>query len=185
MNEHVSVFQDGSNCATERLNNPKRPNGHAEDRGLAQTVEDFQIAFTVYSECNKCATADLSPTPSQKVWGVLFEIADEFIRGAHTDGHRTLKRIEGKKYRECEIDVKTARGEAVKAVTFVVRNPDKQYPTSAEYVGWIVEGLRVHNAPEEYIEHIRRVAAEHNKHVGGADEVVAAILRLTIGYRVT
>jgi hypothetical protein len=81
------VFQYGSNCTAARLNGPKRLNGHAEDRGRAQTVEDFDIAFDVYSQTNSCAASDLVPTPGRKAWGVLFLINDfntDAVIGRHS-----------------------------------------------------------------------------------------------------
>jgi hypothetical protein len=46
------VFQYGSNTLSARLNGPNRLNGRAQSRGIAQTVDDFDIAFDVYSQSN-------------------------------------------------------------------------------------------------------------------------------------
>ena len=94
------IFQYGSNCTAARLNGPARLAGHADDRGQAQTVEEFDIAFDVHSQTNGCAAADLILTPGRKACGVLYEIAEDFIRGRLTDGQKTLAQIEGPRYEE-------------------------------------------------------------------------------------
>jgi hypothetical protein len=66
------VFQYGSNCTAGRLKGSERLNGHAEDFGLGQTVDDFAITFDVYSQKNSCAASDLLLTPGRKTWGVLY-----------------------------------------------------------------------------------------------------------------
>lgn len=104
------IFQSGSNCTAGRLNSPNRLNGNAEDRGCACTIEDFDIAFDVYSQTNGCAAADLVPTSGRKAWGVLYEIPDDFIRGKRTDGQKTLAQIEGKRYDEKTIRVRNRNG---------------------------------------------------------------------------
>src|SRR6266404_2779082 len=113
------VFQYGSNCTAGRLNGPSRLAGHAKDLGKAQTVEDFDIAFDVYSQTNGCAASDLVPTPGRKAWGVLYEVPEDFIRGSRRDGQKTLKEIEGPRYEEKPISVIDQSGERGEAVTFV------------------------------------------------------------------
>ena len=92
------VFQYGSNCTAARLNGPRRLNGQADDRGRAQTVGDFDIAFDVYSQTNACAASDLASAPGRKAWGALYEVPADFIRGKRPDGQKTLAEIEGARY---------------------------------------------------------------------------------------
>jgi hypothetical protein len=65
-------------------------NGQADDRGRAQTVGDFDIAFDVYSQTNASAASDLVSTPCRKAWGVLYEVPADFIRPKRPDGRQTL-----------------------------------------------------------------------------------------------
>jgi hypothetical protein len=159
------VFQYGSNCTTARLNGPKRLNGHAEDLGRAQTVEDFDIAFDVYSQKNSCAASDLVATPGRKAWGVLFDVPEDFIRGRRADSQKTLEQIEGKSYEAMTIRVIDQEGgDEREAVTSVVRGSERRIglATSAAYVSWIVYGLRDHRVPEDWIAHVLDVAVETN-----------------------
>src|SRR2546425_943002 len=96
------VFQYGSNACDGRLNGPRRLNRRAQVSGSAQTVAEYDIAFDVVSNTNRCAAADLIPTQGRRAWGVLYEIPDDFIRGTRADGEKTLENIEGPRYEEKE-----------------------------------------------------------------------------------
>jgi hypothetical protein len=159
------VFQYGSNCTPARLNGPNRLKGRAQDLGRVQTVEDFDIAFDVESKTNGCAASDLIQVPGRKAWGLLYEIPDEFIRGTRKDGEKTLEVVEGPRYHETMIRVRTADGREMDAITFVVRENDRRndIATTAAYVSWIIYGLRDHGIPEDWIAHVLQVAIGTNE----------------------
>lgn len=154
------VFQYGSNCTAARLKGPKRLNGAAKDLGRALTVEDFDIAFDVFSQKNGCAASDLIPKPGRQAWGVLWEMSDATLE--------RLRDIEGKRYEEKPIRVVDEKGAQRDAVTFIVREKDRRenLATSAAYVSWIVYGLREHGVPEDWIAHVIEVAIETNRRAG-------------------
>jgi cation transport regulator ChaC len=160
------VFQYGSNCNTHRLNRPNRLDGHAADRGRAETVEDYEIAFDVFSKGNGCAAADLieAAGTGRKAWGVLYDIPDDFIRGPRSDGQKTLERIEGNRYTETPIRVRDRDGVERDAVTFVVKPEERtgNLSTTADYVAHIVKGLRAHDVPETYIQRVIDIALATN-----------------------
>lgn len=159
------VFQYGSNATRARLLGPKRLNGHGIVVGSAETVDDYDIVFDVMSNTNKCAASDLVPTPGRKAWGVLYDIADEYIRGKGSDEQKTLKQIEGPNYEECAIRVRLRGGDPINAITFLVRPSERKEKlfTGVWYVSWIVYGLREQGAPEEYVNHVIDVAVETNR----------------------
>jgi cation transport regulator ChaC len=165
------VFQYGSNCDADRLNGPQRLAGHAEPRGRAYSVDDFDILFDVFSQTNDCAAADIVPIPGLMVWGVLYEIPDDFIRGRRTDGQKTLAQIEGQKYEERTIRVCDRNGKESDAITFVAMEAEVTVGlwTSADYVGHIVRGLRAHEVPEDYVTHVIDVAVQVNTITGQHD----------------
>jgi cation transport regulator ChaC len=161
------VFQYGSNVMRGRINGPSRLNGHAEDRGAACTVDDYDIAFDVWSQTNGCAAADLIHAPGRKAWGVLYEMADEYVR--------KLRVIEGKRYKETTIRVRNGEHQEVDAVTFVVCDTERRagIATSAAYVSWIVYGLRDHGVPEDYVAHVVAIAIQTNARASnGATEQI-------------
>jgi len=166
------VFQYGSNASQVRLLGSERLDGHGTVVGRAETVEDYEIAFDVWSATNRCAASDLTPTPGQKAWGVLYEISDDFIRGERSDGKRTLAQIEGSNYEEQKIHVRARGGDPEEAVTFLVKRDKRRRGlfTSAEYVRWIVSGLREQGVPELYVQHVIDVALETNSAAGAASQ---------------
>ena len=164
------VFQYGSNATRGRLNSPSRLAGDAHDLGRAETVDDFDIAFDVYSKTNGCAASDLVSSPGRRAWGVLYEVADELVRGRRAGGRKTLKAIEGDKYEEKPIRVRDASGVEREATTFRVKATERTngLATSAAYVSWILYGLREHGVPEDYIAHVQEVALAANAGLGDA-----------------
>jgi len=139
--------------------------GHARALGRAETVDNLDITFDVYSQTNGCAASDLISAEGRTAWGVLYEIPDAFVRGERADGQKTLVEIEGPRYEEKVIRVRDRQGAEREAVTFVVKPKDRRngLATSAAYVSWIVYGLREHEVPEEYLTHVVEVALASNR----------------------
>jgi hypothetical protein len=153
------VFQYGSNCDRERLNNSDRLDGDAVDLGLAQTVREYEIAFNKWSTKGQNAAADLAK-PRQggrRCWGVLYRVSRA--------GFKKLREIEGPSYRPQRMVVEDATGTAQKVTTFRVRRAKRKNDrhTSFNYVRHIVCGLRAHDAPEDYVQHIIDVAIQTNR----------------------
>src|SRR5690348_17064469 len=123
------VFQYGSNCDELRLNAPERLGGDALCLGRAQTVDEYKIAFDVWSQTNACAASNLVlvADTGQRSWGVLYEIPADLIRGRRTDSRRTLAQIEGSRYEEIPLRVRNGDGEEVTVTTFLVR-PNERRP---------------------------------------------------------
>ena len=153
------IFQYGSNCLTARLNSRERLNGAAEEMGCAQTVNEYEIAFDVWSESNNCAAADLIPATGtgRFPWGVLYKTSER--------GLARLREVEGRRYEEIRIPVRTTAGQEVEATTFFVKFHERKEClwTSAEYVGYIVKGLREHGTPEQYTQQVVDVAIRTNE----------------------
>ena len=105
------VFQYGSNMSSKRLNSPDRLCGAANFIGLAQTIDDFDINFTVWSKGNWCAAADLVPgARGRMVLGVLYEIPDHLLSCGTAGSQKSLDAIEGPRYRRHKIKVCTCAG---------------------------------------------------------------------------
>ncbi len=150
------VFQYGSNCDERRLNSPKRLNDAARPIGKAQTAENFEVAFNVWSDGNKCATADLVRCGEGKAWGALYKVPNNRITGPkRINGLRTLAEIEGPRYELQHIRV-TIGGKVKSAVTFLVRETDRTggRATSAKYVSYIIRGMRNFGVPEDYVQRV-------------------------------
>ncbi len=160
------VFQYGSNCLDSQINGAERLRGDARFIGIAETVEEFQLAFDVWSERRQCAAADITPSPGNKVWGALYEVPDFLIEreSAEVQGRRSLDAIEGEgtNYRREAIAVRQKNGPIVTAITYRVRNPAQGLRTSLEYVRYIIKGLRERGVCEDYIDGVKKLAQASN-----------------------
>lgn len=149
------VFQYGSNMCSARLNSPDRLAGDAKVICIAQSVDLFEFAFTVFSKTNNCAAADIASSESgQCIFGVLYEIPDFLIsrESAKTLNRRSMDAIEGEgtNYIRQAIQLQKVDGSKVEALTYVVKDRKSDIKTSRKYVQHILEGMKEHNIPEEY-----------------------------------
>jgi hypothetical protein len=180
------VFQYGSNCDEARLNAPKRLAGDAHDVRRAETIEEFEIAFDVWSQTNGCAASNLVRVPGsgRRAWGVLCEIPADLIRGRRTDDRKTLTQIEGNRYEERPILVRNTDDEEVEVTTFLVKPNEQRFGlwTSFDYIQHIVNGLRAHEIPEEYVQRVIDIAIQtNNRAAQTATEHIRLIERLREG----
>jgi hypothetical protein len=73
------VFQYGSNCLDSQINGKNRLCGDAKFVGIAETVDDFELAFDVWSTGRRCAASNIVVSPGRKVWGALYDVPDFLI----------------------------------------------------------------------------------------------------------
>lgn len=172
------VFQYGSNADSARLNSSERLRGDAHPVGIAKTEDNFELDFTVRSEGNKCAAADMVPGGGRKIWGVLYEIPDYLItrETAKPLGRKSLDAIEGEgsNYTRISIALRYPDGRAVErdVITYVVRCRIRNQQTSLAYVSHIIRGLRQHYVPDEYIEYVKRRVIANNHSLETAIEAL-------------
>lgn len=159
------VFQYGSNCLESQINSEERLCGDAKFIGKA-VVEDFQLAFDVWSNKRQCAGSNIVSKPGSKVWGALYEVPDYLIgrNTAKEKGRTSMDTIEGEgsNYRQEMIMVRRDNDEVVTALTYRVIAPKPDLKTSPEYVGYIVNGLRERGVAEGYIAEVKRIAVASN-----------------------
>jgi gamma-glutamylcyclotransferase len=158
------VFQYGSNCLDSQINSQDRLGGDAVFIGIAETVEPFQLSFDVWSSGRACAAANIVPSPGNTVWGALYEIP-EFLIGRDTAkarNRRSLDGIEGKHYQRKLIALRFVQGNRLEALTYVVATPQPLLKTNAEYVGFIIRGLRERGVHSGYIDEVKAIASTNN-----------------------
>ena len=161
------VFQFGSNCSTSEINSAKRLDGAAVPIGIAETVDDYELAFDVWSKGRNCAASDIVATPGSKVWGVLYEIPDNRIRRDTTPhGTKSLDEIEGegRNYERRSICVRRPDNGVIEAITYTVRPASlrNNIQTSLDYVRLIVQGLRENGVSAGYIGRVKTIATKNN-----------------------
>jgi gamma-glutamylcyclotransferase (GGCT)/AIG2-like uncharacterized protein YtfP len=168
----VLVFQYGSNCSESELNGKDRLCGDAKFIDIAETVEEFELAFDVYSRIRRCAASDIVRKPGGKVWGVLYEVPDSLIgrATAETNGRNSLDAIEGEgnNYKRETINVRRPKGAFESALTYTVKRPKPGLKTNIIYVRHIICGLREHQVPLQYIPKIKAIATANNPGIATA-----------------
>ena len=172
------VFQYGSNCLDSEINGKNRLCGDAKFIDIAETVEDFELAFDVWSCKRGCAASDIVRKLGGKVWGVLYEVPDYLIARETAKAHQrtALDAIEGAgtNYKQETIKVRRLSGAIVVTLTYTVINPKPGLKTNIDYVSHIVSGLRErslgdHQVPDEYIAKVKSIAATNSR---GGEKVV-------------
>jgi hypothetical protein len=159
----VLVFQYGSNCLDSEINSVCRLCGDAKFVDIAETVDEYTLAFDVWSKNRCCAASDIAQKPGFKVWGALYEIPDNLIaRDTAPIGRKSLDAIEGKKYEHKIIQVRRPNGTIESPLTYVAKNPTSEFKTNIKYVGHIVHGLRERGVNEAYINKVKDIAAANN-----------------------
>jgi hypothetical protein len=163
------VFQYGSNCSENEINSERRLRGDARFLDIALTVDDYELAFDVYSKGRGCAASDIVRKEGGKVWGALYDIPDHLI---DRDTARPLGRVsfdaiegEGTNYRRETIKVRRPDCSEVSALTYVVRSPVAGLKTNIAYVGHIVSGLRQRKVPDGYIAKVKALATANNPEI--------------------
>ncbi len=167
--EVAIVFQYGSNCSDSQMNSPERLCGDARFVDIAETVDDFELAFDVLSTRRGCAASNLVRRPGAKAWGVLYEIPDYLIsrETAKLRGRKSFDAIEGEgaNYKRETIQVRRPGGQPLPALTYTVIDPQPNLTTDLAYVEHIVTGLRERGVPASYIENVKAIAAANNPEI--------------------
>lgn len=153
------VFQYGSNMSVARLNHTERLAGDAKPIGIATTLEPFELAFTVWSKTNNCASADINHSQAgRSIYGVVYDIPDFLLsrETAKKQSRKSLDAIEGEgtNYIRKTIKLLKTDGAQISAITYVVKEPMAGYKTSMAYVKHILDGLKEHAMPDEYCRYV-------------------------------
>jgi len=168
------VFQYGSNCLGSEINSNNRLCGDAQFVDIAETVEDFELAFDVWSTGRGCAASDIVRRPGGKVWGLLYEVP-EYLIGRKTAKDRKRKSLdeiegEGTNYKRETISVCRPNGAVVQAMTYTVKRPKTDLKTNINYVHLIVYGLREHGVLDGYIAKVKAIATANNPDIAAEAE---------------
>jgi gamma-glutamylcyclotransferase len=163
----AKVFQYGSNMSFARINGKDRLAGDAQIICVAKTAEPYELVFSVWSNSNNCAAADLlSSKTGRSIYGVLYEVPDFLLSRATAKqkNRKSLDAIEGEglNYVRTTIRLITSDGASVRAITYLVKNRQTNLKTSAAYIAHILDGLREHNIPEDYCQYVRSKIIDNN-----------------------
>lgn len=108
-------------------------------------LQNYKIAFTIFSPVRKCGCADIVPSQGDEVWGLLYEISsDDLAKSDKAEGHPI-------NYRRFQIQVKDDQQKEHIVETYEVATKQGEFlEPSKHYLGLMQEAALTFNFPETY-----------------------------------
>ena len=107
-------------------------------------LHDHTIHFPRFSSQWRCGLASLTPSPGERVWGVVCELTDEDLKIMDAFDGEVLEGA----FRHLEATVMTEDGRK-ELVTTHVANPVGKFRVKDTYVDFVMKGVRHWELPEE------------------------------------
>lgn len=123
-------------------------------------LDDFELAFTWYSQSRKSGVADIVEKKGEQVWGVVYQIDELDLGRLDTcEGYQAGR--ESNAYRRVERTVFTGDDTNQPHTIFTYEvDRKKECKPSEEYKRLIIEGARYWHLPEEYISKLESLPVE-------------------------
>lgn len=119
----------------------------AELVGVA-TLENYRLAFTIYSPTRMCGCADIVTCDGEAVYGLLYRLSD-------TDA-ALMDDFEGHPVHYKRVDVRVvSKGVLVQAYTYEVVHKVEGLRPSVQYLGLITDAAEKYDFPKKYQTHLR------------------------------
>jgi gamma-glutamylcyclotransferase (GGCT)/AIG2-like uncharacterized protein YtfP len=113
-------------------------------------LKNYKLGFTIYSPTRACGCADIVPSDSDSVYGLLYKLSDADLIALDTfEGHPVH-------YRRIAVVVETADG-PVTAESYEVVDKKSDFATSERYLDLLVGAATRHGFPDEYQEMLLQV----------------------------
>jgi len=134
--------------------------------GIARTRSAFRFSFPVWGGINGCAAAGILPGGDAPVWGVVYEIPQQWVVHGGQTSARTLDEIEdeGRDYVRGPIDLCWASGQAIgePVHSYHPRMPRSDLLTDWHYVRHILAGAQEHQLPTAYQSRLASAMIDNN-----------------------
>lgn len=122
------------------------------------SLPKHELAFTRFSRTNRCGTADILPSDTRTVWGVVYHIEAQDRPGL--DKHEG---VSVGAYRADDVTV-LATGDAgrpLRAFTYTVCQKQSPRPKpSRSYLSLLLNGAIRWGLPEAYVEQLRQIETD-------------------------
>ncbi|MFV9510057.1 gamma-glutamylcyclotransferase [Tepidibacillus sp. LV47] len=130
---HILYFAYGS-CMSRNSFREDVPEFEVIGRAV---LENYQVAFTRYSDQRKGGVADILYTPGSVMEGVLYLVPTEYLKNLDAREGATAKNLA---YQRITVHVKIDGIELPVYTYEVVNKSDKEIAPSDEYMGLIIDG---------------------------------------------
>ena len=125
-------------------------------------LADHKLAFTRRSPSRRCGVADVTPSPGNEVWGVLYHIKTKRDVAVldKAEGFKVgRKRINGYDRRECEVWNPLSSHKPTKANIYIARPHANPPLPSAHYISLMLHGAEHWNLPPYYQKFLLKLPA--------------------------
>ena len=128
----MDYFAYASNLNRKQMKE-RCPNSNPKFKAV---LPNYKLIFSGWSRQSRGGKASIKPFQGDKVNGAVYEISEREMR--------ILDRIKGYPggYDHLNVLVITEDGEAIKALTYIMRRQSEELPPSREYLAIIQQGYR-------------------------------------------
>ena len=137
----MKYFAYGSNMDETQMKE-RCPDSVLLDKAV---LDDYKIAFTIFSPKRQCGCADIIQAKGERVWGLLYEVSVSDLE--------KLDKFEGhpEKYKRLQVNVTDDSGTTHLVETYQVFKKEAEFiKPSKHYLGIMQEAARKFNFPTEY-----------------------------------
>jgi gamma-glutamylcyclotransferase (GGCT)/AIG2-like uncharacterized protein YtfP len=114
-------------------------------------LNNYKIAFTIFSPLRKCGCADIVKSVGSTVPGLVYEISDaDMIRLDNFEGHPIH-------YRRFSISVKMTDGADINCETYEVNKKSEAIAPSKNYLGIMLSAAETYKFPSTYTDQLRAI----------------------------
>jgi len=108
-------------------------------------LDNHRLDFTHFSQTRQCGVPDIVPSPGDFIWGLVYRVTLEDIKG--------LDQIEGRgrSYERGYYTVRFLDGRKIGAHAYYVIQRQSYVPPNAEYLRLMRQAVIKHSFPEEYV----------------------------------
>ena len=110
-------------------------------------LPDHTIHFCRWSTQWRCGLASITPSPGERVWGVVFEITDEDLKLLDEFDND----LPPGAFHHLQVTVVTEEGEKI-LVTTHAAVPIGKFKPKEHYLEWVMKGVQHWKLPEECVE---------------------------------
>jgi gamma-glutamylcyclotransferase len=119
-----------------------------EHKFLAKAyLPDHTIHFSRWSSQWRCGLASVTPSPGERVWGIIVGLTDEDVKSLDTFEDE----VPPNAFRHVQVTVIGEDGEK-QLVTTHIAAPIGKFKAKEHYLDWIIKGAKHWKLPDECIE---------------------------------
>ena len=107
-------------------------------------LPDHTLHFCRWSSQWRCGLASVTPSPGERVWGIVVDVTDEDVKSLDT----FEEEVPSGAFRHVQVTVIGADGDK-QLVTTHVATPIGKFKPKEHYLDWILKGVKHWKLPDE------------------------------------